>query len=132
MKDIKRELSFNIKLLKEKLLDHAIPLEMMEGTILYKALYFVFMSRYDVNIRNLINNYIINLLFEWNLKFNVEKPIYQVLSSGFSKDKSFVEECSLYDIVKNEALYQNLYLIKIAKKYKMPYPLIYDPLGLAC
>ena len=45
--------------------------------------------------------------------------------------KDFSEECSLFGIEENRKVHENLALIKLIKKFKLPFPFIYDPLGIA-
>eukprot|EP00347_Sterkiella_histriomuscorum_P017768 403348069 len=128
LKDIKKDLSINVKKWKTKIIDQPAPFEMTEGNMLYIALYFVFVMKFPSAVSAYLRDYILNLMLEWDLKFNIKNAIFQYVNL---ETKDFSEECSLFGIEENQRLYENLALIKLIKKFKLPFPFIYDPLGIA-
>lgn len=128
LKDIKKEVSPFIKKWKEKLLDYAEPFDMTEGNMLYIALYFVFIMRLPSSVSSYMRNYLMNLMLEWDIKYSMESAIFSNVNMN---GKNFDEECALYGIESCKSIHENLALIKLIKKFKLPFPFIYDPLGIA-
>jgi len=68
-----------------------------------------------------------NLMLQWDLKFNLEKPIYSAIRLGTC---NFEDECANFDIERSQKIYEHLALIKLTRKLELPFPLIYDPVGV--
>jgi hypothetical protein len=101
---------------------------MIEGNMLFMALHIVFVMKFPANESAFLRNQILNLMLEWDLKFNIESALYNYVND---ESKSFEEECYFYEIEKSEKIYESLALLKLVKKLKLPFPFIYDPLGIA-
>jgi len=105
-----------------------MPIDMIEGNMLFLALYQVFVMKFPARECLYLKNQLLNLLLEWDLSFNIENALFTYVNNNLY---SFEDECQFYKVEESDKIYESLALLKIIKKLKLPFPCIYDPLGIA-